>query len=251
VKHYLLDFGEAFGGHGAEHDHLWDGYEHWFSYGTAARNFVTLGLHVHPWEKIQYTRWKSVGAFESAVFDPKGWKETYPYEPIRRSRPADDYWAAKIIARLTHEQLQALVQAAGYPEEGAADYVLETLWQRRQKVLDCFLNAVSPIDAAGFRNETLELQDMRKRLLPGQDVESHYEIRFRDSEGKEIDTQTIPSSDAATFQVAVPASLLDRAGGYVQVDVLAWVAGKAAPSPAQFHLRSHGNEGARLVGVVH
>ncbi len=251
VMHYLLDFGEAFGGHGASHDRLWDGFEHWFSYGTAARNFVTLGLQVQPWEKIQYTRWKSVGAFEAEVFDPKEWKETFPFEPIRRSQPADDYWAAKIVGSLTREQLQALVQAAEYPEDGAADYMIETVWKRRAKVLETFMSEVSPIDAIGFENDTLELRDVRKQFFPGHGVDSRYEIRFRDSEGKEIDAQTLPSHDAATFQVSVPASLLEQAGGYVQVDVHAWVGGKAAPSAAQFHLRTHGSEGVRLVGVVH
>jgi hypothetical protein len=47
---------------------------------------------------------------------PASWKEVYPYEPMRRSQPADDYWAAKVVAHLTQSQLEALVQAADYRE---------------------------------------------------------------------------------------------------------------------------------------
>jgi len=119
VRHYLLDFGEAFGGHGAEHDYLWDGYEHLFSFGEAGHNFTRLGLEVDDWERIEYTPWKSVGAFEAEHFRPERWKEVYPYEPIHRSLPEDDYWAAKIVGAITPEQIRTLVEAADYPEPGA------------------------------------------------------------------------------------------------------------------------------------
>src|SRR5262249_24483827 len=81
VEHYLLDFGEAFGGHGAEHEYAWDGFEHYFSYSNAAHNFVTLGLDVQPWENIVPTPWKSVGAFGAATFEPAAWEGGYPDEP--------------------------------------------------------------------------------------------------------------------------------------------------------------------------
>ena len=249
VQHYLLDFGEAFGGHGAEHDYLWDGFEHYFSYGTAARNLVTLGLDVQPWESIQYTRWKSVGAFESQVFDPQTWKETYPYEPIRRSQPADEYWAAKILARLTREQLQAVVGAAQYPEPGAADYVVETLWQRRAKVLAWCQTLVAPIEAVELMGEELRLEDQGK--LFGPEPPTRYEIRFQDAGGREIRRTNLPATDEARFAVAVPAALLQQAHGYLRVLVWVWRGETRSPSAAQFHLRAQGDATPRLVGVVH
>jgi len=248
VVHYLLDFGEAFGGHGAEHDYLWDGYEHYFSYRTAAHNFVTLGLDVEPWENIEPTAWKSVGAFESSVFDPAQWKEVYPFEPIRRSQPADDYWAAKIVARLTREQLQALVQAADYPEPGAADYVLNTLWDRRSKVLGYFMRQVTPVDALGVDSGTLRLQDQGKRfaaLSP-----TGYEVSFRDAQGHELRAESLPAASSDLLEVPVAASLVQQAHGYLRIDVRARWADGLAPSAAQFHLRRVGQE-FRLVGVVH
>ena len=40
VRHYLLDFGEAFGGHGMEHQRLWDGYTFMFSLKEIGRAHV-------------------------------------------------------------------------------------------------------------------------------------------------------------------------------------------------------------------
>jgi hypothetical protein len=248
VQHYLIDFGEAFGGHGAEHDYLWDGYEHYFSYRTAAYNFATLGLDVKPWENLVPTQWKAVGAFESATFDPATWKEVYPYEPMRRSQPADDYWAAKIVAHLKQEQLQALVQAADYREPGAADYIVKTVWERRRKVLEYFMQQVTPVDAIGLEGQTLRLADIGKRtagLVPTQ-----YEIHFRDASGHELLAETLPAPTGDELEVALPASVTGRANGYLRVDVRSHWANATAPTPAQFHVRLAGDS-AHLVGVVH
>ena len=70
VKHYLLDFGEAFGGHGASHQRLWDGYTHIFSFSDLTKNLFRFGFGVEKWEHLQETAWPSVGAFESLYFDP-------------------------------------------------------------------------------------------------------------------------------------------------------------------------------------
>jgi hypothetical protein len=210
---------------------------------------VTLGLDVQAWEDIAPTPWKSVGSFESKVFDPATWKEVYPFEPIRRSLPADDYWAAKIVARLTREQLQALVQAAGYPEQGAGDYVVETLWNRRSKVLEYFMRQVTPLDAVGARAGTLRLEDVGRRfatLSP-----TSYEVRFRDADGHELRADSVPPGSDPVLELSIPTSLAQQAHGYLRVDVRAHWGEAAAPTPAQFHLRLDGQGELRLVGVVH
>jgi hypothetical protein len=249
VEHYLLDFGEAFGGHGAEHGYAWDGFEHYFSYRAAAHNFVTLGLDVHPWERIVPTPWKSVGAFESTVFDPATWKEVYPFEPIRRSLPADDYWAAKIVARLTREQLQALVQGAGYPEEGAGEYVLQTLWDRRRKVLEYFMRQVTPVEALGIEGGILRLEDIGKRfagLAP-----TSYEVQFWDADGHQLLTDSLRPGTGHDLELSIPKSLAQRSHGYACAAIRAHWDGGVAPTPAQFYLRFDSQGEPHLAGVVH
>ena len=85
------------------------------------------------------TPWSSVGAFESEAFSAGDWRETYSYLPIRSSQPPDDYWAAKIVGALTRQHIQILVDAANYLEPGAADYVVDTVMERRRKILQHYI----------------------------------------------------------------------------------------------------------------
>ena len=67
VRHYLLDFGEALGGHGATHQRLWDGFTHIFSFAEMGKNLLQLGLDVEEWEYLEPTPWKSVGALKPGI----------------------------------------------------------------------------------------------------------------------------------------------------------------------------------------
>ncbi len=85
VRHYFIDFGEAFGGHGSEQGRLEDGYEYQFDWSRQFLATVSLGLWVRPWERLEVTEWPSVGAFTWEHFDPEYWREAYPYWPIMES----------------------------------------------------------------------------------------------------------------------------------------------------------------------
>ena len=56
-----------------------------------------------------------MGAFEAELFDPATWKTASPYEPVLNSQPDDDR-AAKVVGAVTREHIEALVEAAQYPE---------------------------------------------------------------------------------------------------------------------------------------
>ncbi|MFQ5752473.1 MAG: hypothetical protein ACE5HI_10790 [bacterium] len=251
VRHYLIDFGEAFAGHGAEHDYLWDGFNHIFSFNQALTNLVTFGFNVQAWENIPYTAWKSVGAFESKTFKPEEWKEVYPYEPIRNSQAADNYWAVKIVGALNRDHLKILVDAADYPEGGAAEYMIETLMKRRHKVLEYFLNQVSAVDAVGFSNGELHLKDVGNILLNQNGKDTHYEIHFYNNVDKEISEKRLMSASTNQFTLPVSNRLMAEAGGYLRMEVWVWRGSEKAPSAAQFHFRSDNHSSWRLVGVVH
>jgi len=251
VRHYLLDFGEAFGGHGAEHDYLWDGFHHMFSFSDAFKNLFTLGLRVEDWENIEYTRWRSVGAFEAAAFKPGSWKEVTPYAPMRNSQPGDDYWAGKILAALTPEHIETLVRAADYPEEGAADYVLVTLLERRRKVLEFAMNGVSPLEPVGLSNAELRVRDVGLEILGVDSKGTSYEIEYFDDSGNAVGGRQVIQSSGAEFAVAVPAQLLAKAAGYLRVDIRVSRKGKRSPAAAQFHVRQGLDASPLLVGVVH
>jgi hypothetical protein len=251
LVHYLLDFGEAFGGHAAERGRLWDGFEHIFSFRTTGRRLVTLGLQVEDWERIRETPWKSVGAFESAVFRPEDWKEATPYAPIRRARPDDDYWAAKILGALTREHVETLVRAAEYPEPGAAEYVVDTLMERREKVLRFALANVSPLEPVAVDSGSLRLRDLWRALLTGgPEPPARYDVRVLDGNGHVL--ERLEAAAEASTDVVVRSSTLARLPelGYLRVQVTVSRERRDAP-PAEFHLRPGPDGSPRLVGVVH
>src|SRR6185436_12697593 len=98
--------------------------------GDVAGNLLTLGFHVHDWERPVAGPWPGVGAFESALFELRSW---WPrYAPIRRSQAADDYWAAKVLARFSPEQIRAAVEAGRLGTPAATEYLTRTLIQRRR-----------------------------------------------------------------------------------------------------------------------
>lgn len=253
VEHYLLDFGEAFGGHGAKHDRLWDGYTHIFSFGEMFGNLPTFGLRIHPWEHIRPTPWKSVAAFEAQYFDPVSWKETYPFEPIQRAREDDNYWAAKIIAAIERAHLEKLVDAANYPEPGAGEYIVETLLQRRQKIINSYFERVSPLEYIGLAGDHLTLSDYGEIYLDPLPRQTRYEVRFYDEGSREIAEPIWIDDDSAGPEFVIPlsADLLRKANDYLRLEVRVWRAEKPAPRPAAFHLRADSGTSPRIVGIVH
>jgi hypothetical protein len=243
VKHYLLDFGEALGGHGAARHFMWDGFEYYFGFSQFFANLATGGFRVQGWEDLQYQRWPSVGTFESTVFDPETWKPVRPYEPIRHSLPDDNYWAAKILASLQREQLAALIDAAGYPSPGAAAYILDTLLERRDKTVAHHFARVSAVDAMGIEQDTLNLRNRHAGSTA-------FGVHFHSANDRQI-SETL-RLEPLGGKLAVPeiSRRLEAAGGYLIVEVLAYHGNEPAPRSAQFHIRDHGGR-PRLVGVVH
>lgn len=251
VRHYMLDFGEALGGHASEHGWMWDGFRRYFDFGEAFTRMLTLGLVVEDWENLTYTQWPSVGAFEAELFDPATWKTVSAYEPMLFSQPDDDYWAVKVVGAVTREHLEALVRAAQYPEREAAEYVVETLMERRRKVLEYFLQEVSPIDPVAYEAGELQLRDMYRVLVGPASAPTAYDIRFYDDDGNEVAARRTVEAAGDAFSVPIPERALERGDGYMYVAVRARWGDRAAPRPAQFHLRRTADGTVKLMGVVH
>ncbi len=251
---YMLDFGEAFGGHAAEHKWLWDGYAHAFSYHQMALNYITLGLYVKPWERLDFTIWPSVGSFESEVYNPEQWRETYQYVPIRRALPEDDYWAAKILAGLTDDHISALVDAAQYPEPEAAAYVKKVLRERRDKTLVYAYSQVSPFDPVSIDNNVLTIRNTIPRNLRDKIDLYTCEIIAMNLDRKAVLKKTVQTDrddDFLTIDLSA-IDLSDPASSYLVLDVIAETSSSGHCSlPARFHFLSRENGVFSLIGVEH
>jgi len=210
---------------------------------------VTLGLRVAPWERLEYTPWASVGAFESRVFQPELWHETTPYPPIRSSDAADDYWAAKRLGDLGRAHVEALVEAARYPEPDSAGYVAGVLMERRQKVLDYALSRVSPLEPVAVSTGLLRLTDLGATLMSAERREASYSAELFDGAGHPLGAAEVgaePNGGLGVHSERIGADGVE----YLRVDVRASRPGTEAPRPAQFHLRRDGGA-LRIAGVVH
>jgi len=251
IKHHLVDFDDAFGTLAAKEKKIWAGYNRLFNVETIVRNLFTLGLSVEGWEKIRVTPWKSVGSFESTFFKPKDWKETHPFDPIRRSQHADNYWAAKIVGALTREHIKILVEKSHYPEAGAEDYIIQTLMERRQKILNYYFSLVTPIELEQYDSEKLIFKDVAFTLMRDKIHERIYSVRFYDGADREIIVPMNFLAQSHTLMIPFETSWINRAKGYLRIDISIDQENNTTAVPAQFHFRQSPESELRLVGVVH
>ena len=246
--HYLVDFGEAFGVHGAEKNRAWDGFEHFFSFKDSTVNFLTFGVPVKKWEHLAFDPMDPKGSFEAEVFEPGKWKETTQFLPMRSSLPDDDYWAAKIIAALSPGHLEALFKAAGHPDPQYTDYILETLQKRREKILRYAFGRVSPLEFSALKGNELALKDVAVGIFDL--LGSEYRVQFLNAKGRRAAPDLTLRSGENGIEIPVAAAV-EAAKGYLRVSVTAVRGGRPAPRAAQFHIRQSGNELPKLTGIVH
>ncbi|MBN1688598.1 MAG: hypothetical protein JW893_05820, partial [Candidatus Omnitrophica bacterium] len=203
TQHYLLDFGEALGAHGLRKNRMWDGFEHFFSWEDFFKNALTFGYPLKPWEKMTVEKSDPRGSFESHFFQFNNWKETYQYLPMEKSLPDDDYWAAKIISSLSEEHLRNLFQAAHFPDPEYSQYLIETLLQRREKILASVFRRITPLESRGIEINQLKISDMEK-ILSGSDSERIYEVHFYNQKNKKIHESAILKSSGSSLSIPIP-----------------------------------------------
>lgn len=155
LRHYLIDFGEALGGHAGEKNRDEDGFEHFWDWENQGKALVAFGLWKRPWESRVKTPWLSIGAYSAKDFDPSTWREAYPYFPFFEADQGDLYWAARIVMRFDRAHLEAAVAAGRYGQPEAARYLVDTLFERRRKIGMAYLEAVSPLDELTIRTGAL------------------------------------------------------------------------------------------------
>jgi hypothetical protein len=164
VRHYLLDFGSAFGSDGDIAKDARFGHEYQIpSAGKALGKLFSLGLMPSKWERARYSRNKAVGHIEAQVFDPERWKTNYPNPAFLSRRADDEYWAAKIVLAFTDEDIRALVETGEYSDPQTVEYLAKTLAQRRDKIGRCYLSKVLPLENFKIRDGALEFEDLAVR----------------------------------------------------------------------------------------
>jgi predicted small lipoprotein YifL len=160
VKHFMYDFNSILGSGNQKPQKYRSGNEYRVDAGEALKTFLTLGLYVRPWARVDYPDVPpAVGRFESSFFDPLEWKPEYPQAAYDRMRPEDAFWAARIVARFDEPAVRAIVGKGRYTEPRAVEYIVRTLMERREKVLRAWLNVVLPIVDPALGGEGLTFRN--------------------------------------------------------------------------------------------
>ena len=146
VRHHLLDFGEALGAHQAEKGRYEDGWEHYWDWENQTLALFAFGLWKRPWESHEETPWLSIGAFGPDPFEPRLWREAYPYWPFMEMDAADAYWGAKLVMRFDRPVLEAIVAQGKLSHSDAAAFLVDALLERRIALGREYLEGVTPLD---------------------------------------------------------------------------------------------------------
>ena len=148
VRHYMIDFGEAFAGAAGESGNYRSGYEYRVDPSSTLRSFFSLGLYVHRWEHVVDSGHRGIGPFGAAHFSFEDWKPALPNRYMKRATDPDLLWGVDKLLALENGHLEAAVRAGGYTDPAAREYLIETLKARREIIALEVLDRVNP--ATGF-----------------------------------------------------------------------------------------------------
>lgn len=243
TRHYLIDFGEAFGIHGLSWGWNWDGHEHFFSWDDTIKKTLLLGIPVKKWEKLDdsYADYKTY--FEGEAFGFDSWKETYQFQPIRSSQPDDDYWAAKVLSNLTKAHLEALFNSAGSGDKGFNTYAIETLLKRQNKIIQSAFSKVTPVEVASINKDALILTNIEQQFFNGSET-VNYKVRFFDKNHKSLNSPLLLSENSGQITIPIKDILSED---YIRIEVV--IKGSSSGRPAEFHIS--GSSNPQVIGVTH
>ena len=180
IKHYLLDFGDALGSAGIREKHTAQGYELGTDWHEIGLRLITLGFRDPLWFRVKRSPFREVGVFEWRVFDPATWSPRYNNQAFLAADADDTFWAASILAHFTRADVAAAVAAAEFKNPQAAEWVVETLWRRRAKLLRYAFAELSTLDIPRVVGTELRLTDLNVLAeLAGSPPRYHFAVSWK------------------------------------------------------------------------
>lgn len=154
VKHYLLDFGSTLGSAAHGPTSVYRGHENSVDPERIIQYTVSLGLHIRPYEKIDGFPYKSIGLYDSELFDPHKYRFNHPIPAFKRLTWRDGYWGAKIVMSFTDDQIKAAVSQGKYSNPDAAEYLYNKIRERRDIIGRFYFGKVNPLDKFEVRKNS-------------------------------------------------------------------------------------------------
>jgi hypothetical protein len=235
LRHYLIDFGETLGGHAAEKARMTDGFEYAWDWEKELEATFAFGLWKRPWEDRQPSPWPAIGPVATSAFDPKTWREAYPYWPFFERDAADEYWAAKIVMRFDRPMVEALVATGKLGDPRAAAYLVDAIMIRREKIGRAYIEAVTPLDELVLKGRRLCAVDLGTRFSL-----AHGGVVERLDERDQVVESVIIAADGSVC-------LAPMGNGYRVVRLRVNRGTTAVHRPA---MQVHVQDAARVIGVM-
>lgn len=159
IRHYQLDFGSTLGSATYKANSARSG-AYFFEWTESAKLLFSLGFYVPYWSRADYPDFPSIGRFEWKTFDPERWVPEYHNPAFMNRLPDDEFWGAKLVKAFSDEDIRAIVSTGQYSDPKAAEWLIECLIQRREKIGRTYFAKVLPLDQFKVRNNELVWDDL-------------------------------------------------------------------------------------------
>ena len=166
IRHYLIDFGSAFGSGSVDLQLPNLSFHYWLDLDEVKKNALSFGLRTPAYRKVEwpsFPEYAAVGRWESASYDPRGWRNDYPNPAFVRMTDRDAFWAARIIMRFTPDELRAIVETGQFSDPRHTEYFLEVLIERQRKTAREYLNRMNPLDEFEVTDGRLRFANLAER----------------------------------------------------------------------------------------
>lgn len=207
VRHNLIDFGTVMGSGSIQPHARRVGNEYYIEFKPALKAAVTFGIWDRPWRSIKYPDYKAVGRFESSYFQPQAWKPDYPNPAFDKMTPQDALWATRTVMRFSDEAVRAIVQTGKIDNPEAEDYLVDTLIERRDKIVRYYLTQINPLDgftlsAAADGESSLEFVNLGVEAGFGSQCRYQYAWHRFDNQTETLSALGVPGETSqATLSV--------------------------------------------------
>jgi hypothetical protein len=159
LKHYLIDFGASLGSFSIRPKTSHDCHHYFFDPAEIVKTTITLGLNRRGNGSNQ-SQYPSIGYIEGATFEPMSWRSNSPNPAFENMTNRDAYWASKIVASFTNEQIEAAVRSGQYSDPDAERALVQIMEQRRDRIADYWFRRVAPLDRFRFTSKGLMFNDL-------------------------------------------------------------------------------------------
>jgi hypothetical protein len=231
VRHYVFDFGCAFGSATNYAQGVQQDGEYLVEVGRTLAALFSLGFYRRPfqdqrdeWQRLM-TEHPALGYFPAESFDPDTFRTNRKLPSHMRLTDRDAYWGAKLVTAFSDEQIAALVATARLPAEDAR-YVDRGLRVRRDIIGRRYLRAVAAVENPTMFPDGSRIcfEDLAIARGYAQPAEVRYVVEVGDGLGNRIAGF---EQEATGPAACVPIGGTDRGSGYRVVEIRARFVGPA------------------------